>query len=427
MSWYEVRPRRIRDASVRPPGSKSITNRALAAAALAEGESLISGALRSDDTEAMAECLRRMGVHIDEAPEGGLAVRSAGRLRGGGPLDARASGTTARFITAAAALADGPSVIDGAPRMRERPIGELVDALRALGAEVDADRGGRYPPVRTAGGGLAGGRAAVDGSRSSQFISAVLLAAPRAERTVTLELEKPPVSRPYLDTTLEVMAAFGARARWLDGRTLEAAPGGYRPASFAVEADASAAVYPWAAAAVTGASVTVTGIDPASTQADMAALGVFERMGCRIRAGAGGITVDGPSRLAGVEADLNACPDASLGLAAAAAFASGPSRFTNIANLRIKETDRLAALEAELNRMGAQASTGEDWIEVRPGPLRPARIRTYDDHRMAMSFAVAGLVQPGILIEDPECTAKTWPGFFGMLESLGPPAPKGRP
>ncbi len=418
MSWYEVRPRRIRDASVRPPGSKSITNRALAAAALAEGESLIAGALRSDDTEAMAGCLRRMGVHIEEAPEGGLRVRSTGRLRGGGRLDARASGTTARFITAAAALADGPCVIDGTPRMRERPIGELVDALRSLGAGVDAARGGRYPPVRTAGGGLAGGRAAVDGSRSSQFISAVLLSAPRAGRTVTLDLGDDLASRPYLDTTLEVMAAFGAGARWLDRRTIEAAAGGYRPASFTVEADASAAVYPWTAAAVTGASVTVTGIDPASTQADMAALGVLERMGCGVRAGAGGITVAGASPLGGVEADLRDCPDASLGLAVAAAFASGPSRFTGLANLRIKETDRLAALENELNRMGAQASAGGDWIAVRPGPLRPARIRTYDDHRMAMSFAVAGLAQPGILIEDPGCAAKTWPGFFGMLESL---------
>lgn len=417
MSWYEVRPRRIREAAVRPPGSKSITNRALAAAALAEGESLIAGALRSEDTEAMAGCLRRMGVHIEEAPEGGLRVRSTGRLRGGVRLDARASGTTARFITAAACLADGPVVIDGAPRMRERPIGELVDALRSLGAGVDAARGGRYPPVRTAGGGLAGGRAAVDGSRSSQFISAVLLSAPRAGRTVTLDLGGDLASRPYLDTTLEVMAAFGAGARWLDRRTIEAAAGGYRPASFTVEADASAAVYPWTAAAVTGASVTVTGIDPASTQADMAALGVLERMGCGVRAGAGGITVDG-APLGGVEADLRDCPDASLGLAVAAAFASGPSRFTGLANLRIKETDRLAALENELNRMGARASAGGDWIAVRPGPLRPARIRTYDDHRMAMSFAVAGLVQPGILIEDPGCTAKTWPGFFGMLESL---------
>lgn len=402
---------------MRPPGSKSITNRALAAAALAEGESLIAGALRSDDTEAMAGCLRRMGVHIEDAPDGGLRVRSTGRLRGGGRLDARASGTTARFITAAACLADGPVVIDGAPRMRERPIGELVDALRSLGAGVDAARGGRYPPVRTAGGGLAGGRAAVDGSRSSQFISAVLLSAPRAGRTVTLDLGGDLASRPYLDTTLEVMAAFGAGARWLDRRTIEAAAGGYRPASFTVEADASAAVYPWTAAAVTGASVTVTGIDPASTQADMAALGVLERMGCGVRAGAGGITVDG-APLGGVEADLRDCPDASLGLAVAAAFATGPSRFTGLANLRIKETDRLAALENELNRMGARASAGGDWIAVRPGPLRPARIRTYDDHRMAMSFAVAGLVQPGILIEDPGCTAKTWPGFFGMLESL---------
>lgn len=415
MTTYEVQPKRIGDSTVRPPGSKSITNRALITAGLAVGDSLIADPLRSDDTDAMVECLRTMGVGV-QVGNREFNVSRRGPLRGG-PLDARASGTTARFITAAATLAEGPSVVDGTPRMRERPIGPLVDALRALGAPVEADRG-EFPPVRVAGGGLAGGPIRIDGSRSSQFVSAVLLSAPLAGGRVTLELGEVVVSRPYLDTTLEVMAAFGADARWRDAATITVAPTGYRATRFSVEADASAAVYPWAAAAITGAAVTVRGIHPASTQADMAALHVLERMGCRVKSGKRGITVAGPQSLSGVDADLNDCPDASLGLAVVAAFGTTPSRFTNIANLRIKETDRLAALENELARLGAGVATGPDWISIEPAPLRPARIRTYDDHRMAMSFAVAGLRQSGIVIEDPGCVAKTWPGFFGMLEGL---------
>ena len=417
MNTYEVRPRTIADRTVRPPGSKSITNRALIAAALAAGESRLTNPLRSDDTEAMIGCLRNLGIHISVAGDG-LVVSSDGALHSGGRLDARASGTTARFITAAAALANGPSIIDGTARMRERPIGPLVAALRDLGAEIDADRDSSYPPVRTSGGGVPGGRTTIDGTVSSQFISAVLLSAPRAVRTVTIQLSEGTVSRPYLTTTLEVMASFGADARWIGSDRITVAPTGYRPTSFEVEADASAAVYPWAAAAITGATITVAGIHPGSTQADMSALSVLDRMGSVVSTSGRGIAVTGPPRLKGVDADLNHCPDATLGLAVVATFARSATRFTNIANLRVKETDRLSALEAELTRLGARVETGTDWIEIHPGPPRRARVRTYDDHRMAMSFAVAGLVRPGIVIEDPECVDKTWPGFFDMLESL---------
>ena len=417
MKTYQVRPRPVGNRTVRPPGSKSITNRVLITAALAPGESRLANPLRSDDTAAMIECLRRLGVRISMDADG-FTVRSDGRLRGGARLDARASGTTARFITAAAALAGGPSVIDGTPRMRERPIGPLVEGLRRLGAGIGADRDDSYPPVRVEGGGIRGGRITIDGTGSSQFVSAVLLSAPRADTFVTLDLAEGTVSRPYLVTTLETMASFGADARWAGPDTITVSPTGYRATSFEVEADASAAVYPWAAAAVTGATITVVGIHPDSTQADMAALRVFERMGCVVSRSGRGVAVTGPRKLSGVEADLNDCPDAALGLAVVSTFAGSATRFTNIANLRIKETDRLAALEAELTRLGARVETGPDWIEIRPGPARPARIRTYDDHRMAMSFAVAGLVRPGIVIEDPECVAKTWPGFFDMLESL---------
>ncbi|MDE0170315.1 MAG: 3-phosphoshikimate 1-carboxyvinyltransferase [bacterium] len=417
MNAFEVRPREVRDTTVRPPGSKSITNRALVTAALSEGRSTVVDPLRSDDTDAMVGCLRRLGIGVETGARS-FEIHSNSVVSGGGRLDVRASGTTARFITAVATLADGPSVIDGTARMRERPIGPLVAALRDLGATLEAELGGEFPPVRVAGGGLAGGRIPIDGSQSSQFVSAVLLSSPRATRTVTLDLGDNVVSRPYLETTLEVMAAFGAEPRWQDDGSITVPPTGYRSTTFVVEADASAAVYPWAAAAISGAAITVTGIDPNSTQADMSALGVLAKMGCAVVADPEGITVEGPPRLMGVEADLNDCPDAALGLAVVAAFARTPSLFTNIANLRIKETDRLAALENELTRLGARVTTGDDHLSISPGSLRPARIRTYDDHRMAMSFAVAGLVQPGVVVEDPDCVAKTWPGFFDMLESL---------
>ena len=414
---YEVTSKTFSSAIVRPPGSKSITNRALIAAALAAGESRISAPLHSDDTEAMSACLRSLGVRVNTT-KSGFDVRSTGYLRGGGALDARASGTTARFVTAAATLADGPSVVDGTPRMRQRPIGDLVDTLQALGASVTTTENAGFPPVRVDGGGLLGGRASIDASQSSQFVSAVMLSAPRAQQPVILELGHEIVSRPYLDTTMEVMSAFGAHVAWKGESTIRVESITYRPTEFLVEADASAAIYPWAMGAVTGATVTVTGIDPSSTQADMGALDVLAAMGCSVRPTFEGITVTGPEELSGVSVDMNRCPDAVLGISVVAAFADTDTRIHNIANLRIKETDRLAALEVELTKLGARVTTGANWIHIVPGPTRPARIATYDDHRMAMSFAVAGLRQPGIVIEDPGCVSKTWPEFFNVMESL---------
>lgn len=413
---YEVVTRPVRPSVVRPPGSKSITNRALLVAALAPGTSEILAPLVSEDTEAMERCLQAMGVRIGHG-EGAVEVRSTGHLRGAA-LDVGASGTTARFITAAATLADGESIVDGTERMRQRPIGDLVDVLRRLGAEIDHVGEDDVPPLRIQGGTLRGGRTGIDVSRSSQFASAVMLAAPRAEQATILELGDVVVSRPYLQTTIEVMEAFGAHASFEGDDTIRVESTGYRPARFLVEADASAAVYPWAVGALTGVPITVAGIDPSSTQADMRALDIMRAMGCHVAWDGNGITVTGPQQLGGVDADLNDAPDSALALAVLAAFAAGPTRFRSLGTLRIKETDRLEALRTELTRLGASVSLGHDWIEITPGPTRPATIATYDDHRMAMSFAVAGLRQEGISIEDPGCVAKTWPEFFDMLESL---------
>jgi 3-phosphoshikimate 1-carboxyvinyltransferase len=269
------------------------------------------------------------------------------------------------------------------------------------------------------GGGFPGGHAVIDARRSSQFVSAIALAAPYANQNISLEfLDGELVSRPYVENTVEVMRAFGGHVE-LSAGGLEVKRGGYRPVSFRVEPDASAAAYPFVAAAITGGTVLVPGLGPGSRQADMGILGVLVAMGCTVEWNGGGVSLAGPAEgLHGVDVDMRDMPDAVLALAVAGAFASGPTRLTNIANLRIKESDRLHALETELRKLGADAETGPDWLVVRPRSLHGAHIDTYDDHRMAMAFSLAGLVVPGVVIRDPGCVAKTWPTFFEDMGQL---------
>jgi 3-phosphoshikimate 1-carboxyvinyltransferase len=266
---------------------------------------------------------------------------------------------------------------------------------------------------------LAGGRVAIDARRSSQYVSGVLLAAPCAAGDVELALvDGKLVSRPFVDLTLQVMREFGADAAWTDGDGLRVARGGYTGRRYPIEPDAQAAVYAFAAAAIAGGRVLVEGLGPASRQPDLAILRVFEQMGCRVRREAHAIELSAePGALTGVVCDGDPMPDAVLALAVVALFAKGTTEIRNVANLRIKETDRLAALETELRRLGGRAEAGPDWLRVEPGPLHGAAIETYDDHRMAMSFALAGLALPGVAIRNPGCVAKTWPDFFAALES----------
>jgi 3-phosphoshikimate 1-carboxyvinyltransferase len=417
-----IRPKGPVDGTIRLPGSKSITNRALLCATLAAGTSTLTGVLRAEDTQVMMDCLHRLGGAFLVEGDSTTVIGTGGRLRASkGHIDAGASGTTARFLSAAATLADGPSIIDGTPRMRRRPIGELVAALRALGAEVEALGAGGYPPVRVGGGGLPGGHAVIDARRSSQFVSAVALAAPYADRDVSLAfLDGMMVSRPYVESTAEVMSAFGAHIE-MTATGLEVQRGGYQPRTFAIEPDASAAAYPLVAGAITGGKVRLPGFTPESRQADLGILDVLTAMGCRVTWPDSGLTLEGPpGGLRGIDVDMGDMPDAVLAVAIAAAFASGPTRITNIANLRIKESDRLAALETELRKLGANAEAGSDWLTVRSRAVRGAEIETYDDHRMAMAFSLAGLVLAGVVIRDPACVAKTWPGFFEDMGALWP-------
>jgi len=404
--------------TVRVPGSKSITNRALVLGALAEGRTVIEGALCSDDTRLMADGLRALGFAVEEdRPAERFAVGGRGGLIPAreATIDAGNAGTVARFLTAAAALGYGQYVIDGAPRMRQRPILDLVLALRALGSDAAAPTG--CPPVRLRARGLAGGRASVRGAVSSQFFSALLLVAPLAESPVELQIDGPLVAAPYVDLTLGVMRAFGVGVQRDFARYL-VTPQRYEPRSFRVEPDASSASYFFAAAAVTGGRVTVPGVTRDSLQGDVKFLDVLALMGCTVTWHTHGVTLSGPERLRGVDVDLTAMSDMTLTLAGLAPFAEGPVRIRGVGHIRTQESDRLSALAAELRRLGQEVRELEDGLEIRPRPVRPAVVQTYGDHRIAMAFAVAGLRAAGVAIADPDVVSKTFPEFFTHLAAL---------
>lgn len=409
--------------TVRLPGSKSITNRALVTAALASGPSRLRGALRADDTDAMVDSLQRLGVSVSW--EGGdIVVAGTGGTLGRGDveLDVRGSGTTARFLTAAATLRDGAVVLDGSNQLRRRPMGDLVRALGELGAAVEALGDDDRPPLRVHGPSLAGGPVMLDASRSSQYASAILMVAPLAAREVVLELRQPIVSRPYIDQTIQVMAAFGARAAWDGPTTLVIERGSYAGTDYVIEGDASAAAYPLVAAALCGGTVRVGPLPEDSLQADLGLIPVLARMGAEVGHHGDGLELTGyPRGLASVTEDMNAAPDAAVAVSVAALFAAGTTRLTNIANLRLKESNRIDELAGELRKLGGVVTTGDDFISVEGGSLQAATIDPHEDHRLAMAFALAGLRIPGVSIDDPGCVAKTWPEFFTVLDSITSP------
>ncbi len=392
-----------------PPGSKSITNRALLLAALASGTSRLTGALKSEDTARMAEALAAMGVEIDEPGETAFVVQSAGRLEAPAePLFLGNAGTATRFLTAAAALATGTVVIDGDRHMRKRPIAPLVEALKALGVEAETPTG--CPPVTVQGmGGVEGGRVEIDAGLSSQYVSALLMLAGRARRPVEIVLKGTDIgARGYVDLTLAAMRAFGGEIAQTGDGAWTVSPTGYRATDLHIEPDASAATYLWAAEKLTGGAIDLGVAASAFTQPDAKAsdlIATFPHMPAVI--------------------DGSQMQDAVPTLAVLAAFNVTPVRFTGIANLRVKECDRIRALATELSRIrpGLAVEESDDLVVAGDASLAgqtlPTRIETYADHRIAMSFALAGLKIGGITILDPDCTAKTWPGYWDVLASLG--------
>ncbi|MFG0330691.1 MAG: 3-phosphoshikimate 1-carboxyvinyltransferase [Phycisphaerales bacterium] len=417
-------------ASLTPPGSKSLTNRALLLAALADGTSTITNTLDADDTRVMVEALRTLGVAMEHGDAvGALSIEGgAGRFVSGGRIDIHNAGTAARFLAAAATRAIEPVEIDGVPRMRHRPIGELVDALAQLGASIEYLGEPGFPPLRIHPTDLIGGELELGETQSSQFISALLHIGPFCEEGLTIRSTAPRLTSPtYVAMTLGLMDRFGARiSADADLRRIRVEPGGYKATKYTVEPDATSATYWLALAALhPGAVLTIEGLGKGSLQGDAGFADVLARMGAGLTFGRDFITVIGAeTQLAGLDVDLSAMPDAAMTLAVVAAFARGESVIRGLRTLRYKETDRLGALENELTKLGAQVEIEDDEVLViePDGDARDrtdkVTIATYDDHRMAMSFAIAGTVREGVSIADPGCVEKTYPGFWNDLDRV---------
>lgn len=414
------------DADVRLPGSKSLTNRYLTCAALADEWTTLSDVAICDDTDRMLAGLKALGVDASLDPRARtIAVDGCG---GHVPateaeIDAGAAGTAMRFLTALACAGHGQYRLDGSFRMRNRPLGPLLDALRSIGARIGCERAEGYPPIVVHARGLAGGTIEFDRPPSSQFVSALLMIAPCCGSDVFVDVNGPLTSRPYVEMTIGVMRSMGVEVLETGGqRFVVAAPQRYAGGHCSIEPDASAASYFWAAAAVTGGRVGIVGLTLRSAQGDAAFVNVLGQMGCRISESEDGLTVTGPPRgeLCAIECDLNAMPDTVQTLAVVALFARGTTTIRNVANLRIKETDRLAALGAELVKFGARIELRPDGLTIDPpAKLTPAAVDTYDDHRMAMSFAVAGLAVSGVTIRDARVVSKSFPDFFETLAEIG--------
>lgn len=405
-------------ARVIVPGSKSITNRALICGALAEGESVLRNASESNDTALMTNGLNQLGVLVRKV-EGALLVSGTGcklfapKL----PIPVGNAGTTLRFLISLAGLAQGKTVFEGSGRMADRPMVDLQRALAQAGVQLDLES--RQSRFMVQGGHLDGGYIRMRAARSSQFISSLLLVAPYAASDVVIRIEGEVSSAPYIDLTLDVIRAFGVEIEKRSDREFAVKVGQrYMPAEFPVEADASGATYFLAAAAICGGEVVVEGLRKNSRQADARFLGILQEMGCSVTKEGGGVRLHSNGHLRGVDVDMNAMPDAVPTLAVTALFASTPTRIRNVAHLRYKESDRLHALDVELRKLGASVIKHDDGLEIAPVPLHPAQLATHDDHRLAMSFAVAGLKVPGVRIQNPDCVKKSFPGFWIEFEKL---------
>ncbi|MCH2125602.1 MAG: 3-phosphoshikimate 1-carboxyvinyltransferase [Pirellulaceae bacterium] len=419
-NWIEIQPCGPLEAEIQPPGSKSITNRVLVCAAFANGTSVLTGALDSEDTRVMISSLRQLGIEI-AIDQGGTRLRVKG-CNGIPPtkqasLFVANSGTTMRFLTAMLGTIDGTFRIDGIERMRVRPIADLLESLVLLGASTHSENNDGCPPICINGGGMRGGTANIRGDISSQFLSGLLLAAPNSKAAIKLLVDGSLVSTPYIDMTIRVMEAFGVQIDQNQHDTFQITPQQYASTDFLIEPDASAASYFWAAAAIAGGAVTVRGLRRDALQGDVAFCDCLQRMGCRVENNQNGITVLSGT-LRGIEVDMNNISDTVQTLAAVALFADGPTTITGVAHIRHKETDRITDLARELRKFGADVEENTDGLRITPQKLRPAEIETYNDHRMAMSLALVGLKIPKVVIQNPDCTQKTYPAFFDDLNSV---------
>lgn len=412
------------DGEINLPGSKSLSNRALLLAALAQGTTTITNLLESDDTRHMLNALKQLGIKytLSENKTECTVIGNAGAIHSPNleELFLGNAGTAMRPLCAALCLGKGLYFLTGEPRMKERPIGHLVDALRQTGAKITYKENEGYPPLLIEADGLSGGDVTIDGAISSQFLTALLLAAPMAKQDMTISIMGELVSKPYIDITLHIMKEFGVDVVNDNYRTF-AIKGGqtYKAVeTFMVEGDASSASYFLAAAAIKGGTVKVTGIGKKSIQGDVRFVDVLEKMGAVVEWGDDFVSVT-KGELHAIDMDFNHIPDAAMTIATTALFAEGTTTLRNIYNWRVKETDRLFAMATELRKVGAEVEEGEDYLKITPPKaLKHAAIDTYDDHRMAMCFSLLALDPVSVTINEPECTAKTFPTYFEVFESI---------
>ncbi len=415
----EIRPLTHLDATVTVSGSKSYTHRALILSALAEGESILTNALRSEDTDYTAQALKEFGISVFWEEDRLHVLGRGGRFT----LPKRRiflgnSGTSMRFLTALASLVAGRIVLTGSERMRKRPMAELLQALEALGVKASSREEEDSFSVMVESNGLRGGMARMGGKESSQFVSGLLMVAPYAQQDVYIEIRDGLVSNSYIDMTLDVMEAYGIEVKREGYHCFSISAGErYGPRMYSIEADASSASYFFSAAAITKGRVRIENFNPDSIQADTGFLGILERMGCEVIRGDSWVEVQGRP-LRGIEMEMSGAPDLVPTVAITAAFAAGRTLIKQIAHLRLKESDRLEVLARELNRIGIQTEAGEDWLKIEGGKGHGAEIDPQNDHRIAMSFAVAGLVIPGIKIKNPQCVEKSFPDFWKVFEKL---------
>ena len=420
----EITPLPNVNATIEVPGSKSITQRALIAAALADGQSTLLGPLESEDTKYTAAALEQMGVSVEKGQGKWIVQGSGGKIATPDKeIFLGNNGTATRFLTSVAALGDGIFQISGDERMAERPILPLMQALAGWGVDIASMENSGCPPLLIKANGLSGGKTILPEGKSSQYLSSLLLVGPYARQEAFLDVEGPILSLPYVIMTLAVMEAFGVRVEANEALNSYKIPRGiYNAMEYAIEGDASNASYFYAAAAVTGGEVTVPNVPVPSLQGDAAFVAVLARMGCEVNKTGDGLTVSGPEELKGITIDMGDMPDVVPTLAVVASQAKGRTTIKNIAHLRIKECDRLHVMAVELAKMGARVQELDDTLIIEgkdpENPMHGAEIKTYNDHRIAMSFAVAGLSVPGIKILGEECVVKSFPDFWERFQML---------
>ncbi len=410
------------EQSVRMPGSKSYTNRALIMAALSEGTSTISGISESDDSRLLLDALQQFGITISKGTDV-LKIIGIGKhfKPFTGTLNVGAAGTTMRFLTSLCTLIPGDTRLDGSPRMRQRPIGTLVKALRELGARIQYEATEGCPPIYIRGGSIRGGTVHMEGSTSSQYFTSLMLIAPLLTDGLHIQVIGNQVSRSYIDMTIDGLRQFHVHVDTNNYQYYSIVNQTYEPTEYHVEGDATGATYFWSIAALNGGTVRVNNINPRSAQGDRQFVDLLEQMGCTVQSSLSEqwISVTGTHNLHGIQTNMERMPDAAQTLAVVAAFATGVTTITGLSTLRRKETDRITALQKELEKMGVQSEVGNDWITIHGGKPHGAVIETYDDHRMAMSFAVAGTLINGIIIQNPSVVTKSFPTFWNALQSLG--------